>query len=70
MTPSRPTIRRAKPVDMSPEAVALRIEELSQLYELTQSLLTAQDLGPCNPGNGEGEREPSRPGQEHCASEP
>lgn len=30
---------------MSPEAIAARLEELDQLYELSQSLLAAREIG-------------------------
>lgn len=39
-------IRRTKIVDMSPEAIAARLEELDQLYQLSMSLLTAQPVQP------------------------
>ena len=35
-----------RPVDMSPEAVARRLEALRQLYRLGQSLKAARHLGP------------------------
>ena len=34
------------PVDMSPEAIAQRLEELSDLYEFSKSIRTAKYVGP------------------------
>lgn len=38
-------ITRTKEVDMSSEAIAARLEELEQLYQLSMSLLQANHLG-------------------------
>ncbi len=38
--PTRP------PVDMSPEAIAQRLEELADLYEFWKSIRTANYIGP------------------------
>ena len=37
---------KPEPVDMSPKAVRRRLEDLSQLWELWQSLRQARILGP------------------------
>lgn len=34
---------------MSPEAIAQRLEELSDLYEFCKSIRTAKYIGPVNP---------------------
>jgi hypothetical protein len=41
--------RPAEPVDMSPEAVRRRLEEMAQLYELWLSLKKARFVGPGDP---------------------
>lgn len=37
------------PVDMSPEAIARRLETVRQLYRLMQSLRSVRILGPVEP---------------------
>jgi hypothetical protein len=37
---------------MSPEAIALRLEHLAQLYEMWQSLRHAKIIGPVTPPEG------------------
>ena len=46
-------------VDMSPEGVARRLEELGQLYRLARSLGAARRLGPAVPAR-------SAPGERHA----
>ena len=52
------TIRRTKNPDMSPEAVAARLEDLASLYELGMSLRDARVVGPAESSGGVGLRAP------------
>ena len=61
-------IRQNKEVDMSPEALASRLEQLGQLYRLGQSLLTAKPID----GHVEGAKPDVESGEfgEHSESHP
>jgi hypothetical protein len=49
---------KADPIEMSPEAIALRLDDVRSLYLLTTSLGQARIIGPTEalPASGKGQR--------------
>ena len=53
--------REPPAVDMSPQAVAKRLEDLASLYELGRSLARVRIIGPVNGPSDESKKELPRP---------